>query len=105
MTWAAVLATALGCYGLKLAGWSLPAHLTEHERVRRSAALLPLALLAALVVLQAFGDGRSLALDARAAGLAAAGVAAWRRASFIVIVAAAAATAAALRALSVYIAG
>jgi branched-subunit amino acid transport protein len=103
VTWFAVLGTAVGCYALKLAGWSLPARWVEHERVRRAAALLPLALLAALVVVQAFGDGRSLAVDARAAGLLAGGVAALRRASFIVIVVVAAATAAGLRALSAYI--
>jgi len=103
VTWFAVLGTAVGCYGLKLAGWSLPARLVEAERVRRAAALLPLALLAGLVVVQVFGDGRALVLDARAAGLLAGGVAAARRAPFIVIVVAAAVTAAGLRALAVYI--
>ena len=72
MTWSAVLATAAGCYALKLAGWSLPTRLLRQSAAQRAAALLPLALLAALVVVQRFGDGRSLVLDARAAGLAAA---------------------------------
>jgi len=40
MTWAAVLATAAGCYGLKLAGWSLPPSVLEHERLQRFAAQL-----------------------------------------------------------------
>ncbi len=48
---------------------------------------------------QAFDDGRSLTLDARAGGRAAGGRAALRRAPFLVIVIVAAATAAALRAL------
>ena len=95
--WFAVLGTAAGCYALKLAGWSLPRRTLEHDRLRRAAALLPLALLAALVVVQAFGNGRHLTLDARAAGLAVGGVAAILRAPFIVIVVAAAATAALLR--------
>jgi hypothetical protein len=97
--WFAVLGTAVGCYGLKLAGWSLPPRWLEAARLQRASALLPLALLAALVVVQAFGDGRSLSLDARGAGLAAGGVAALRRAPFIVIVAVAAATAALVRAV------
>jgi hypothetical protein len=62
--------------------------------------LLPLALLAALVVVQTFSDGRSIAVDARAAGLAAAGLAVFRRAPFIVVVALAAATAALVRAVT-----
>jgi hypothetical protein len=98
VTWAAVLATAAGCYALKLAGWSLPTRWLNDARLQRAAALLPLALLAALVVVQSFGHGRSLILDARAAGLAAGGVAAAFRAPFIVIVLVAAATAALLRA-------
>lgn len=97
MTWAAVLLGALGCYLLKLAGWTLPPAVLARERVRRGAALLPLALLAALVVVQAFADGRSLQLDARAAGLAVAGVLVLLRAPFLVTVLAAAATAAVLR--------
>ncbi len=99
MTWFAVLATAVGVYALKLAGWSLPPRVLEAERVQRAAALLPLALLAALVVVQTFAHGRSLALDGRAAGLAAAGAAVFARAPFIVVVVAAAATAALVRAL------
>ncbi|HEV7641908.1 MAG TPA: AzlD domain-containing protein [Gaiellaceae bacterium] len=98
MTWMAIFATAAACFALKLAGWSLPARFLERERLQRAAALLPLALLAALVVVQTFGDGRSIAVDARAAGLAAAGVAVLRRAPFIVVVGLAAATAALVRA-------
>jgi branched-subunit amino acid transport protein len=100
MTWIAIFATAAACFGLKLAGWSLPTRLLDGERVQRAAALLPLALLAALVVVQTFGKGHALALDARAAGLAAAGVAVLRRAPFIVVVVVAAATAAAVRAVT-----
>jgi hypothetical protein len=100
MTWIAIFATAAACFALKLAGWSLPARVLEHERLQRAAALLPLALLAALVVVQTFGHGRALAMDARAAGLAAAGVAVLRRAPFIVVIVVAAATAAAVRAVT-----
>jgi hypothetical protein len=100
MTWIAIFATAAACFALKVAGWSLPVRLLDGERLQRAATLLPLALLAALVVVQTFGDGRSLVTDARAAGLAAAGVAVLRRAPFIVVVLAAAATAAVVRVLA-----
>jgi len=94
-----VLGTALGCYALKLAGWSLPAGWLERDVVQRAAGLLPLALLAALVVVQSFGAGRSLALDARAAGLAAGALALLLRAPFLGVVLVAAATAALVRAV------
>jgi hypothetical protein len=97
MIWTAVLATAVGCYCLKIAGWSLPARWLDARPLQRAAAVLPLALLAGLVVVQSFGNGRSLSVDARAAGLAVGGLAALRRAPFIVIVLLAASTAALLR--------
>ena len=95
--WLAVLLGALGCYALKLAGWSLPPALLERERVRRASTLLPLALLAALVVVQSLADGPRLVLDARAAGLAVAAGLVLLRAPFLVVVLGAALTAALLR--------
>jgi uncharacterized membrane protein len=95
-----VLALAAGAYALKVAGWLVPAHVFEDPRVRRGAALLPVALLAALVVVQTFTTGRSLTLDARAAGLLAAAVALALRAPFLVLVVVAAGTAALVRALT-----
>ena len=100
MTWIAIFTTAAICFALKLAGWSLPAPLLQGERLQRAASLLPLALLAALVVVQTFSDGRSLVVDARAAGLVAAGIAVVARAPFIVVVVVAAATAAVVRVLA-----
>lgn len=99
MTWAAVLGAAALCAALKLAGWLVPAVALQDERVRRASALLPVALLAALVVVQVAGEGRSLVLDARVAGLLAGGVALLLRAPFLVVVVAAAVVAAAVRAL------
>lgn len=95
--WTAVLLGALGCYLLKLTGWAVPPGLLERDGVRRTAALLPVALLAALVVVQAVAEGRALVLDARAAGLAVAGGLVLLRAPFLVVVLAAAMTAALLR--------
>ena len=62
--------------------------------------LMAPALFAALVVTQVLADGRDLAVGADTAGVALAGVAAWRGASVITVVTVAAATAAALRALT-----
>ncbi len=95
--WAAVLVGSPGCYLLKLAGMSVPRRLLENARVQRVSILLPVALLAALAATQTFADGRSLTIDARAAGVAVALVAIWRRLPFLVVVGLAAATAALVR--------
>ncbi|MEU6198973.1 AzlD domain-containing protein [Streptomyces sp. NPDC047061] len=84
--WIAIGATALGCYAVKLAGLLVPAGVLERPVVRRLAALLPVALLAALTAQQTFADGHVLVLDARAAGLGAAAVALVLRAPFLVVV-------------------
>lgn len=94
-----MLLTAAGCYALKASGWLLPPGVLERERVRRAVGLLPVALLSALVVVQALTAGHRLVLDARAAGLAAGALALVLRAPFLVVVVVAAATAALLRAL------
>ena len=99
MIWLAVLLGSAGCFALKLAGWSVPPHWLEHERLQRAAVLLPLPLLAALVMVQAFAGDRALVLDARAAGLAVALVLVLVRAPFLAVVVGAAATAALLRAV------
>jgi branched-subunit amino acid transport protein len=52
--WLTVIVASLGCYGLKLAGVSLPASLLGHPRVQRIAALLPIAMLSALIVTDLF---------------------------------------------------
>ncbi|GAA0370174.1 AzlD domain-containing protein [Microbispora corallina] len=98
--WIAIAVTAAGCYGFKLLGLSVPAAALERPLVRRMAALVPVAALAALVALQAFAHGRSLTVDARAAGLAAAAVALLLRAPFLVVIAVAVAVTAAVRALA-----
>ncbi|MEU7425442.1 AzlD domain-containing protein [Streptomyces sp. NPDC040750] len=99
-TWIAIGATALGCYAVKLAGLLVPADAMRRPFVRRLAALLPVALLAALTAQQAFADGRALVLDARAAGLGAAALALILRAPFLLVVAAAVLVTAGVRAIS-----
>jgi uncharacterized membrane protein len=96
--WALVLATVIGCYLLKLAGYLVPPRVLEHGPTRRAVELLPVALLAALVVVEAVASGRAYVWDwPRMAGFAVGAVFVWRRAPFLVIVIAAALTAALLR--------
>lgn len=99
-TWAAILLGAAGCYLIKLAGVSVPRGVLDHPVVARLAVLLPVALLAALAMVQTFAVGTRLTLDARLAGVGVAVVALALRAPFLVVVGAAAATAALLRLLS-----
>lgn len=97
-TWIAIGVTAFGCYAVKLLGLSVPSAVLERPLVRRLAALVPIALLAALTALQVFGTSRStLAVDARAAGLAAAVVALVLRAPFLAVVGVAVLVTAAVR--------
>ena len=96
--WTLVVAVIVGCYLLKLAGYLVPARVLEHPRTRRLVELLPVALLAALVVVEALANGRHLDFDGpRLAGFAVGAVAVWRRAPFLVVVVLGGCTAALLR--------
>jgi branched chain amino acid efflux pump len=95
--WTAIIATAVGCYLLKLAGLSVPDQVLDRPFVRRLADLIPVALLGALVAVQALSSGQRLAPDARLVGIAVAFGALLARAPFLVVVVAAAATTAAVR--------
>ncbi len=96
--WVLVIATIVGCYAFKLAGYLVPPRLLAHPQVRRLVELLPVALLSALVVVELVGPTGELTFDGpRIAGFAAGAVAVWRRAPFLVVVVVAAAVAALLR--------
>ncbi len=99
--WWAVLAASVVVLATKVAGHVVPERLLARPRVTRTAALVTAALLAALVAVQAATTDGALALDARLAALAVAGVALLLRAPFVVVVLLAAATAALLRWLGV----
>ncbi|EPH40753.1 AzlD domain-containing protein [Streptomyces aurantiacus] len=98
--WTAIAVTAVGCYAVKLAGLLVPVGALERPLVKRMAALLPVALLAALTAQQTFADGRALVLDAKAAGLAAAAVALLLRAPFLLVIASAVLVTAGVRAMT-----
>ncbi|MFD6097759.1 AzlD domain-containing protein [Nocardiopsis flavescens] len=99
--WIVLVATAAGCYLLKFAGLAAPRRLLDNVWLRRFATAVPLALLAALIAVEALrGEGQALAWDtARMGGVAAAVAALVLRAPFLVVVVAAAAVTAGLRAL------
>ena len=98
--WVAVIVASVASLLIKLAGYLVPESLLAGERTSRVTTLLPVALLAALVVVQTVvGPGGSIVLDARIVAVSVAVVLLLLRANFLVIVLAAGATAALLRAI------
>ncbi len=95
--WTAVILTAIGCHLLKLVGLSVPATVLDRPLVGRIADLIPVALLGALVAVQAFSTGQEMVVDARLVGVGAGVVALAARAPFIVVVLVAATTTALIR--------
>jgi branched-subunit amino acid transport protein len=84
--WVAVLATAAGCYLLKLGGLSVPPRVLEHPVAERIADLIPVALLSALVAVQVVARGHEIVVDARALGLIVAVLLLLLRAPVLVVV-------------------
>lgn len=97
MTWALVLLLAAGAYLFKFTGLVLLGGRTLPPVLERCLALIPAAVVSALVVKDTFSVGQDLVLDARAAGIAVAVLAAWRRAPLIVVIVLAAAVTALVR--------
>jgi branched-subunit amino acid transport protein len=91
---AAITALLKGAGPFALGGRELPSWFSA------IVALMAPALFAALVVTQVLADGRDLGVGADTAGVALAGVVAWRGASVITVVSVAALTAATLRAVT-----
>ena len=99
MSWWLLVALAAGAYGFKAVGLLAFDARPPSPAVLRPLRLLPPAILAGLVVVQTFAADGTLVLDARAAGVAAGAVLAWRRAPFLVVIVGAAAVTAGVRAL------
>jgi uncharacterized membrane protein len=98
--WVTIAALALATAALRLAGPLALGGRPLPARALTVVELLASALLAALVVVETFGKGRSLTLDARALGVAFAALALWRRAPMTVVVLGAAAVTAIARLLT-----
>lgn len=99
VTWTLVLLLALGAYACKAIGFVVVGNRPLPTRIERCLALIPAALITALVVKDTFSISQDLVLDARAAGIAAAAIAAWRRAPLVVVIVVGAAVTAVIRQL------
>lgn len=84
--WGWIIIASLVAFATKLAGYLVPHSWLESGGFQRVSAAMTIGLLAALVAMNAFASGQSLALDSRALSLIAAGVALWLRAPFILVV-------------------
>jgi branched-subunit amino acid transport protein len=100
MTWTIILVMAAIAYSFKVLGLVVIADRQLPPVVMRCLALIPAAMITALIVKDTFSIGQDLVVDARAAGVAAAVLAAWRRAPLIVVIVVGAGVTAVLRAVS-----
>ena len=98
--WVTIAALALATAGLKLVGPLVLGGRPLPASAMSIIQLLASALLAALLVVETFGKGRSLTIDARALGVAFAVIALARRGPVLVAVFGAAAVAASARAIA-----
>lgn len=97
--WAVVALTGIGTIALKATGPVLLGGRPLSPKVASVVELLGPALLAALVAINTFGEGRSLVVDARVAGVAAGALAIRLRAPVLIVLVVAAGTTAAVRAI------
>jgi branched-subunit amino acid transport protein len=97
-TWLVVVLVGIATIVIKAIGPVLLGGRELPPRVASLIGLLAPALLAALVAINTFGAGRTLVLDDRVLGVAAAGVAVWRKAPVLLVVVIAASVTALARA-------
>ncbi len=86
MTWTLIILLTLGAYGFKVTGLVFLGGRSLPPMFERCLALIPAAVVSALVMKDTFTTGQDLVLDARALGIAVAGIAAWRKAPLIVVI-------------------
>ena len=100
VSWFLVLVLAAGAYTCKVLGVVVIGARRLPPVVDRCLVLIPAALITALVVKDTFSTGQDLVLDARAAGVGAATLLAWRRAPLVAVIVVGAAVTGAVRAVS-----
>jgi hypothetical protein len=84
--WIATLGTSVVAFALKYSGHSVPERWLSHPKIQRVNALIPIALLSALVSVQSFTDKTTLVVDQRIVGLVVAITALLLKAPFPVVV-------------------
>lgn len=100
MTWTLVLSLAAGAYAFKVLGLVVVGDRALPAALERCLALIPAALISAIVAKDTLSVGQHLQIDARLAGVSVAIVAAWRKMPVIVVIVAGAATTAVIRQLA-----
>lgn len=99
MSWTLIIVLAIGAYAFKFTGLVVLGGRTLPAPLERCLALIPAAVISALIVKDSMTTGQDIVIDARAAGIAAAILLAWRRAPLILVIVAGAAVTALLRQL------
>jgi len=100
MTWLLVFGLAAGAYAFKVLGLVIIGNRVLPPRLERCLALIPAALLAAIIAKDTLTIGHHLQVDARLAGVSAAILAAWRKMPVIVVILVGAGTTALVRAVA-----
>jgi branched chain amino acid efflux pump len=98
MSWTLIIVLGVGCCLFKVLGLVVIGARSLPPVMERCLALIPAALLSALIVRDVFSVGQDLVLDARAAGAAVAVVATWRKLPIPVVIILASAVTAVMRA-------
>lgn len=93
--WIATIGTSVIAFSLKYSGHSVPETWLSHPKIQRINALIPIALLSALVAVQSFSEKSRLMIDQRLAGLCVAVIALMLKAPFPIVVISAAISSAA----------
>lgn len=94
--WFATIGTSIVAFALKYSGHSVPEKWLSHPKIQRINALIPIALLSALVAVQSFSEKSKLMIDQRLVGLGVAIIALMLKAPFPLVVISAAVSSAAI---------
>jgi len=94
--WIATIGTSVIAFALKYSGHSVPERWLSHPKIQKINALIPIALLSALVAIQSFSEKSKLIIDQRILGLSVAIITLFLKAPFPVVVLSAAVSSAAV---------
>ena len=94
--WVATIGTSVIAFLLKYSGHSVPERWLSHPKIQKINALIPIALLSALVAVQSFSEKSQLMIDQRLVGLVVAIIALLFKAPFPIVVLSAALSSAAV---------